>query len=61
LKLLLIFEVKSWSEDITILWSLSKPLIPPHFSTQTQDMCHGTIGSGMVEIEFQPYQDYSIV
>ena len=25
-------------------------LVPPHFTTQNQDMCHNTIGSNLVEI-----------
>jgi hypothetical protein len=31
-----------------------KALIPPYFTTQNPDMCHGTIGIGLVEIEV-PY------
>ena len=25
--------------------------IPPHFNTQNQDMCHGTIGCNLIEID----------
>ena len=30
---------------------LVKPLIPRHLSTHNDDMCHNTIGSGLIEIE----------
>ena len=50
LKLLWIFEAKSCPEHITNVYSRPQPLIPPHFSTQNQDMCHATIGSSLIEI-----------
>ena len=28
-----------------------KPLIPPQFDTQNQDMCHGIIGFSLIEIQ----------
>ena len=36
-----------------------KPFIPPHYSTQNQDMRHGTIGSGKSENESQHDWNYS--
>ena len=35
-----------------------KLLIPPHLSTQNMDMCHGTIGFNLIEIESQPNWSY---
>lgn len=34
-------------------------LIPPQFNTQNQDMSHGTIGSELIEIQSQPYCNFS--
>jgi hypothetical protein len=36
-----------------------QPIIPSYFNTQSQDMCHGTIGSDLINIEFQPDQNSS--
>ena len=30
-----------------------KPFIPPHFDTQDQDICHGTIDYDLIKIECQ--------
>ena len=55
------FEAKSWPEHIINVESRRHhsfiPSNPPHFSTQNQDMCHGIIGSGMIEIESHPDQN----
>ena len=56
LKLMLLFYVKSWPDHNTnvnlefAIIARFNPLTPPHFSTQNHDMCHGTIGAGLVEI-----------
>ena len=38
-----------------------KPLIPPHFRTQNQDMCHDIIDSGLIKIESQLGWEYVIL
>ena len=51
LNLLCISEVKSWP-NILLVSSICHncSLILPHFSTQYEDMCHGTIGSSPIEM-----------
>ena len=35
-----------------------KPFIPPHFSIENQDMCHGTTACGLIEIQSQLDQNH---
>ena len=52
LKLLRICQVKSWpTHNYQCLRFVTTA--HPHFSTHNRDMCHDTIGSGLIEIPSQ--------
>ena len=63
LKFLWIFEAKSWPKHIYQCLEFAKTT---HFNrsflltlTQNQDMCHGTIGSGLLQMQSQLDQNSS--
>ena len=45
--------------EYAITAHFNRSFIPSHFSTQNQDICHGTIGSSLIEIQSQPDQNSS--